>query len=67
MTLDHYEVLGIDRLASMTDVRRAFRQRALENHPDKNPRGETLFKQVAAAYQVCFYFWIQPTEAGTLT
>eukprot|EP01060_Flectonema_neradi_P028006 TRINITY_DN37681_c0_g1_i1.p1 TRINITY_DN37681_c0_g1~~TRINITY_DN37681_c0_g1_i1.p1 ORF type:complete len:138 (+),score=19.41 TRINITY_DN37681_c0_g1_i1:38-451(+) len=50
--MDHYAVLGLDRYASMNDVRRAFKKRAFASHPDKNPEGETVFKQVAAAYQV---------------
>ena len=49
---DHYSLLGVDRCASLTEVKRAFKQRAFLLHPDRNPEGESLFKDVATAYQV---------------
>jgi molecular chaperone DnaJ len=50
-----YEVLGIAREASCEDVRKAYRQAALKNHPDRNPgdqTAETRFKEATEAYQV---------------
>lgn len=32
-----YHVVGVDRDASFADIKRAFRQRSVEIHPDKNP------------------------------
>lgn len=50
-----YEVLGVGRDASPDDIRRAYRQAALKNHPDRNPGDEgacARFKEATEAYQV---------------
>ena len=51
---DYYEVLGISRSASEEEVRKAFRRKALEYHPDRNkdPSATDRFKEVNEAYQV---------------
>lgn len=49
---DYYEVLGVKRGASSADIKKAFKKKALENHPDKNPNGEALFKVINAAYSM---------------
>ena len=51
---DLYDVLGIARDASDEDIKRAFRQRAMEFHPDRNDAedAEARFKEVNAAYEV---------------
>ena len=51
---DYYEILEIGRDASEEDVRKAFRQKALEFHPDRNkdPDAGAKFKEVNEAYQV---------------
>ena len=51
---DLYNVLGIERGASDEEVKRAFRQRAMEFHPDRNDAedAEKRFKEVNAAYEV---------------
>src|SRR4051812_46138689 len=52
---DYYEVLGIKRDASPEEIKRAYRQLALKNHPDKNPgdpEAEQRFKEGAEAYEV---------------
>lgn len=52
---DYYEVLGTARDASSDDIRKAYRQSALKNHPDRNPgdaSAEARFKEATEAYQV---------------
>lgn len=48
---DYYSVLGIHRSATRDTIRKAYKLKALELHPDKNPEGEAVFKQVVNAYQ----------------
>ncbi len=51
---DYYDVLGVARNAGEEDIRRAFRRKAMEYHPDrnKNAGAEEKFKEINEAYQV---------------
>ncbi|WP_430868890.1 molecular chaperone DnaJ [Demequina aurantiaca] len=50
---DYYSVLGVQRDASETDIKKAYRKLAREFHPDvAGPSGEARFKEVGAAYEV---------------
>jgi curved DNA-binding protein CbpA len=55
-TKDCYKELGLDKTATDSDIRKAFRQRALQYHPDRNPGREqevvTKFQDVQAAYEI---------------
>ena len=51
----YYEVLGLSRDATCDDIRKAYRQAALKNHPDRNPGDDAAgsrFKEATEAYQV---------------
>ncbi len=55
MPRDYYEVLGVSRDASESEIKKAFRRLARELHPDVNshdPDAEEKFKQAAEAYEV---------------
>jgi hypothetical protein len=50
-----YAVLGVDRDATFSEIRKAYRKQALLNHPDKNPNdaaAESRFLKVTLAYEV---------------
>ena len=55
MKQDYYEILGISKNATTAEIKKAYRKKAIEFHPDKNPgdaKAEDMFKKAAEAYEV---------------
>ena len=55
MKEDFYDILGLSRGASSVEIKKAYRKKAIEFHPDKNPgdkAAEKSFKKAAEAYEV---------------
>ena len=52
---DYYNVLGVDKNASPSDIKAAYRKLAIKFHPDKNPgdkKAEDKFKEASEAYGI---------------
>ena len=52
---DYYEVLEVDKTATLDVIKKAYRKKAIQYHPDKNPgdkEAEEKFKEAAEAYDV---------------
>jgi DnaJ-class molecular chaperone len=51
---DFYKLLGISRDATVKEIKKAYRQKSLEFHPDKNKdeKAAEMFAQIARAYEV---------------
>lgn len=52
---DYYEVLEVEKTASAEEIKKAYRKKAIQYHPDKNPgdkEAEEKFKEAAEAYEV---------------
>ena len=52
---DYYEVLGVEKTASAEEIKKAYRKKAMQYHPDRNPDDKTAeekFKEVGEAYEV---------------
>ncbi len=52
MAKNYYDILGVAKSASADEIKRAFRKKAHEFHPDKGSGNEEKFKEVNEAYQV---------------
>ncbi len=55
MKEDYYKILGVEKSASQSEIKKAYRKKAIQFHPDKNPgdaEAEQKFKEAAEAYEI---------------
>jgi molecular chaperone DnaJ len=55
MSQDYYEILEVSKTATAEEIKKAYRKKAMQYHPDKNPGDKTAeakFKEAAEAYEV---------------
>ncbi len=52
MPKDYYNIIGVDKNASQEEIKKAFRKKAHQFHPDKKDGDEAKFKEINEAYQI---------------
>ncbi len=55
MARDYYEILGLSKSASDSEIKSSYRKLAMKYHPDRNPgdkKAEEKFKEISEAYEV---------------
>ena len=55
MARDYYDILGLSKSASDSEIKSSYRKSAMKYHPDRNPgdkKAEERFKEISEAYEV---------------
>lgn len=50
--MDYYDLLGVSRNASDTDIKKAYKKQSMQHHPDRTGGDDSKFKEINEAYQV---------------
>ena len=48
--MDYYELLGVPRNATESDLKKAYKKQSMQHHPDRNGGSDSKFKQINEAY-----------------
>lgn len=49
---DHYKTLGIEKTASLDEIKKAYRKLAMKYHPDRTDGDQEKFQQIKHAYEI---------------
>jgi len=52
LSKDYYSILGIDKNTDIKDIKKAYRKKATESHPDKKDGDDSVFKEINESYQI---------------
>ncbi len=55
MARDYYDVLGLSKSASDSEIKSSYRKLAMKYHPDKNPgdkKAEDNFREITESYEI---------------
>ena len=50
--MNYYDILGIDKNATIKQIKKAYKKMSMKYHPDKNKHGTEMFKEINEAHQV---------------
>lgn len=52
MNKDYYSILGVDKNATKSEIKKAYKKLVKDTHPDRHPEKEAQFKEISEAYEI---------------